>query len=164
MGGQTFSVPGRLKSINYRLSGWLSTERESASPRLRLSPDGPEGEGPAGLRSGELTAVVGRALPLTVWTKRSDLVPGDTRPIHLRWVKHQGPGEVTFSPREIEVAADAWRGADGGARTTEAAFSEAGEYVLRVLAFNAVEEFEFHCCWTNGYVRVRVNRSEDESR
>ena len=46
---------------------------------------------------------------------------------------------------------------------TTASFSQPGSYVVRVQAINDVESsrnptygFEFHCCWTNGYVRVEV--------
>ncbi len=46
--------------------------------------------------------------------------------------------------------------------TTTATFSEPGEYVLRVLAWDdsgsqaAVMAGGFFCCWTNGYVTVQV--------
>ena len=45
---------------------------------------------------------------------------------------------------------------------TTATFSEPGEYVLRVLAWDdsgnqaAVMAGGFFCCWTNGYVTVQV--------
>ena len=159
IGGQDFSVPGRLTSINYRVNGWVFAERNSASPVLKLVPAGPEGQGPAGVTTGGLEAVVGNPLPLTVWTTRSDLIPDDSRPINVRWVKHQGPGDVTFSPPELQVATQVWREAENGAPAmTEVTFGEPGEYVLRALAFNTTGEFEFHCCWTNGYVNVTVGR------
>ncbi len=156
--GQTFSVPGRLTSINYRINGWVLSERGSASPLLRLNPGGPDAQGPAGIGRGGLQTTVGAGLPLTVWTTRSDsMMPDDTRPINVRWVKHRGPGDVSFSPREIQVATETWQAADDGApATTQAMFSEPGDYELRVLAYNTVGEFEFHCCWTNGYVTVTV--------
>jgi len=49
-----------------------------------------------------------------------------------------------------------------GKATTTATFSEAGDYVLRVLAWDAsgaqgpTMAGGFQCCWTNGYVRVDV--------
>ena len=158
MDGQTFSVPGRLTSINYRINGWVLSERGSASPLLRLNPGGPDAQGPAGIGRGGLQATVSAGLPLTVWTTRSDsMMPDDTRPINVRWVKHRGPGDVSFSPREIHVETETWQAADDGApATTQAMFGEPGDYVLRVVAYNTVGEFEFHCCWTNGYVNVTV--------
>ena len=60
---------------------------------------------------------------------------------------------------ESEIRMDA---ADGAA-TTSATFSQPGSYVVRVQAINDLESrrnptyrFEFHCCWTNGYIRVDV--------
>ena len=45
----------------------------------------------------------------------------------------------------------------GGAEVaTAVTFAEPGEYLLRLLAFNVIREFEFQCCWTNGYVPVTV--------
>ena len=49
-----------------------------------------------------------------------------------------------------------------GTGTTTASFAAPGEYVLRVQAINdpgpsnPTRGFEFHCCWTNGYVTVTV--------
>jgi hypothetical protein len=51
----------------------------------------------------------------------------------------------------------------GGKATTIATFSEPGEYVLRVLAWDdsggqsAIMAGGFFCCWTNGFVTVRVD-------
>jgi len=50
-----------------------------------------------------------------------------------------------------------------GSATTLARFDQPGSYVVRIQAINDLESrrnptygFEFHCCWTNGYVRVEV--------
>ena len=155
VGGQTFSAVGHLTSANYRLNEWIFAERRTASPLLKLDPAGPQGRGPAGITTGPLGATVGRPVPLTVWTTRSDIFPDDTRPIDIRWVKHRGPGDVAFSPREFRVAADVWKASgDGAPASTAATFSGPGQYVLRGLAHGG--EFESHCCWTNGYVEVTV--------
>jgi hypothetical protein len=52
-----------------------------------------------------------------------------------------------------------------GQSNTEATFSEPGEYLLHVQAYNAsgraayeVSDFEFFCCWTNAFVKVNVGR------
>jgi hypothetical protein len=86
-----------------------------------------------------------------VWTEHRE--PGTW----LGWTKHQGPGSVTFSASEVRIDRDA------GNSTTFATFGEPGRYVLRVQAINDVEipsnptyGFEFHCCWTNGYIDVNV--------
>ena len=75
----------------------------------------------------------------------------------LGWTKHQGPGEVMFT--ESAIRTDAAE----GAASSSATFSQPGSYIVRVQAINDPESsrnptygFEFHCCWTNGYVRVEV--------
>ena len=158
--GRTFSVPGRVTRPPYQLHGWIFPGDSTASPLLALAPQGAQGRGPWGVRGGpggRLAAVAGRPAPLTVWTTRAQPFRGDDRPINVRWFKHQGPGDVTFSRRQAAVGAAAWRTPGAGAPvTTEATFSAAGAYVLRILAYNTVREFEFQCCWTNGYVHVTV--------
>ena len=80
----------------------------------------------------------------------------DERPINIKWFKHQGPGEATFAERTAVVEPDAWAQKGGAQVATTVTFSEPGEYLLRVLAFNVIREFEFQCCWTNGFVPVTV--------
>ena len=51
--------------------------------------------------------------------------------------------------------------AAGGAMTTEAMFDEPGEYILRVRANDAsgvTGAGHSQCCWSNGFVKVPVNR------
>ena len=153
-------MPGRLTNSHYMLNGWYFPGRVSGSPLVKLDPAGPQVKGPAGITRAGVRATVGDPLPLSVWTTRDEAVPGDRRPINLKWVKHQGPGDVTFRQTDLRVATETWAqaGADGARAITEATFSEPGDYVLRVLAYNRVGEFEFQCCWTNGYVEVTVTR------
>lgn len=155
--GRTFSVPGRVTRPPYQLHGWIFPGDTTASPLLALDPAGPIGRGPWGVRGGPIDAVAGRPAPLTVWTTRDRPFRGDARPINVRWFKHQGPGEVTFSRPHVTIDPEAWRtpGA-GGPASTEATFSAPGKYVLRALAYNTTREFEFQCCWTNGYLHVTV--------
>jgi hypothetical protein len=50
-----------------------------------------------------------------------------------------------------------------GKATTSATFSEPGDYVLRVLAWDdsggqsAIMAGGFFCCWTNGFITVQVD-------
>jgi hypothetical protein len=37
-------------------------------------------------------------------------------------------------------------------------FGAPGDYRLLVQSINSTTAFEFHCCWTNGYVNVTVTR------
>ena len=149
---QTLSVPGRVTSPPYELEGWEQPGRMTVAPTLRFNPSEPEGRGPAGITVGPLDARVGTPLPLAVWTTRTNPYrEEDTRPINVTWVTHQGPGAATFSDRELQVDSEG-----EGRATTDVTFSEPGDYLLRVLVYNSVRDFEFYCCWTNGFVKVTV--------
>ena len=76
-------------------------------------------------------------------------------PVTLTWFKHQGPGTVTFTPPTARVPVT------GGSASTTATFSEPGDYILRVRANDAsgvAGAGHAQCCWTNGFVKVTVNR------
>lgn len=154
--GRQFSVPGRVTRPPYQLHGTIFPGDSTASPLLWLEPGGSKGFGPWGVSTGPVTARVGQPLSFTVWTTRPEEFRGDARPINVRWFKHQGPGSVTFDRPAAVVEAVAWMSAGGGAARTEVTFSAPGSYVLRALAYNTIREFEFQCCWTNGYIHVTV--------
>jgi len=106
-------------------------------------------------------------LLLPVWVADdANLIPGAERPktppITVTWNKFRGPGTVVFSAgqppiEETAFAAPAQTKVRGKATTT-ATFSEAGEYVLRVVANDWTGEGGrgFQCCWTNAQVKVSV--------
>jgi hypothetical protein len=154
--GRQFSVPGRVTRPPYELHGAVFPGDSTASPLLWLEPGGSKGVGPWGVSTGPVTTRVGEALPLTVWTSRVDAFRDDSRPINVRWFKHQGPGETEFTQPTSAVTARDWTRVDGATVTTEASFGAPGRYVVRALAYNTVREFEFQCCWTNGYFHVTV--------
>ena len=126
------------------------------SPLLRWAQEGPAGRGPRGITGAGRQAQAGVPLDLGAWVARDAGAGGDERPINIKWFKHQGPGDVTFAERLASVEPDAWAQEGGAKVTTTATFSEPGDYLLRVLAFNVIREFEFQCCWTNGFVPVTV--------
>ena len=149
--GDEITIPGWILP-EYILDEPTSSGRGASAPFLRLEEDGPELQGRTGLWAGPRTVQANEPLDLTSWIRHAE--PGTW----LGWTKHQGPGEVTFSEAEIrlEEAAE-------GAATTTATFDQPGSYVVRVQVINDTESsrnptygFEFHCCWTNGYVRVEV--------
>lgn len=158
--GQTFAVPASLKR------GWQidALEGEAGSgntpPVLTFDPAGPEGRGPRGITVGPLTAAVGKPLAVTVWASDDGRAVGSIAsdgkpavPVTLMWFKHQGPGDVTFSDPKPAVA-------DGKA-TTAVTFSEPGDYLLRLRANDASglsNAGHAQCCWTNGFIKVRVTR------
>jgi hypothetical protein len=113
---------------------------------------------------------MGRPLRITVaaWEEHHN------KEVTLRWYKYRGPGEITFNPQEVAVVESdlqhevARFGPEGVVvlGTTQATFSEPGDYVLYVRADHsdvrvAAAGLE-QCCWTNGYVSVTVTQGEGQ--
>ena len=157
--GEVISIPGHLRP------GWEITALEEITsgntpPVLKFGSDAPPGQGPLGTKA-ELTAMVASPTPITVWATddgvRKSRAQSSQRPptLGLAWSKYRGPGTVTFS--ESRPKRD-----DLGKAVTNATFSEPGEYVLRVLAWDdsggqgPIMAGGFFCCWTNGFVTVNV--------
>lgn len=148
--GDTLSVPASLLP-SYVLDEISTKGRYAEAPSVRLEEGGPTVRGKIGVHSGPRTTHVGEPLEITAWIEHE--APGTW----IGWAKHQGPGAVVLSPDEARVPATT------GSVTTTATFDRPGTYVLRLQAINDTEipsnptyGFEFHCCWTNGYVEVNV--------
>jgi hypothetical protein len=154
--GQTYSVPGRAKSVAYQL-GTTPQAAGSLRPIVRLAADGPVGWGPKGIVKEEVvTAKVGVPVSLGVWGQ--DMGQRNPTALNMTWQKHQGPvgGTVVFEPRTLRLPTD---GETPNQGTTTATFSAPGDYVLRVRIDNfTVSDSSFGnmCCWSNGFIRVRV--------
>lgn len=160
--GQTHRVPGRAKTGAYQLRWPMAMG--SVPPRLQFTATGPAGRGPVGIHAEPQQASVGKPLTVTVLLEDDSVREPDPVPlkprggaaksaINVAWYKHSGPGAVTFDPPQSGIPELK------GQATTSAAFSESGEYVLRVRADN-FGRFDTspgnQCCWTNGYIRVTV--------
>ena len=158
--GTTYEIPGKLNP-NWQIDA-LEGEAGAGNtpPVIKSGESGPEARGPRGSVAGPLTATVGKPLALTIWA--SDDGRGAARgrggagpTVALAFFKHQGPGRVTFTP-------PSGRGpVAGGQVNTTAAFSEPGEYLLRVRANDAsgvAGAGHAQCCWTNAFVKVTVTR------
>jgi hypothetical protein len=155
--GQTNSIPGHLRP-EWEIDALKESTSGNMPPRIRFAPDGPAGQGPGGV-SVAATATMGSPFDLTVWASDDDVrkreAEGRRGPaLGVVWSKFRGPGAVIFGAAEPKV--------EGGKATTTVAFGSAGDYVLRVLAWDAsgsqgpIMAGGFQCCWTNGYVRVNV--------
>jgi hypothetical protein len=160
--GKTYAIPGNLRP------GWQidALEGEAGSgntpPALRFSESGPEGRGPGGITAGPVAAKVGTATTLTVWarddgkgaTSVASAGRGTPPPVTIAWFKHQGPGQITFQPATARVASA------GGQATSQATFSEPGEYLVRVRANDSSVAGAGHaqCCWSNVFLKVTVTR------
>ncbi len=160
MRGQTFAIPGSLKP-DWKIDA-LAGEAGSGNtpPALRLSPDGAEGQGPAGVWNEGPTARVGEPVTLRVWARDDGRPSGNVArggeegdPVSITWFKHQGPGNVTFSDPTAEVVHS------GGEARTQATFDRPGTYVVRIRANDAsgvVSAGHAQCCWTNAFLKVTV--------
>ena len=71
----------------------------------------------------------------------------------MTWTKFRGPGDVKFD--NVKPAIDTEH---GGKVTTNATFSAAGEYVLRLESNDStgIGGGGFQCCWSNAHVSVTV--------
>jgi len=132
--GEAITTPGKVLP-SYVLDEPDSGGRGIIAPVLRFEAGGPEFKGRTGFTGQTLTVVAGD--------------PGERS--WVAWKLHQGPGQVTFG------ASEQWVPRADGIATTTARFGEPGEYLIRVQAIDSpTSSFEFHCCWTNGYIPVTV--------
>jgi hypothetical protein len=156
--GVTIAIPGHLRP-EWEITALEETTSGNTPPVLRFGgPDAEPEQGPLGIHSA-LTARVSVPTTITVWATDDGVrkARAAQRPARLGvvWSKYRGPGAVTLS--EIAPAID-----ETAKAVTTATFSEPGEYVLRVLAWDdsggqsAIMAGGFFCCWTNGYVTVQV--------
>lgn len=165
--GQPTVIPLSLKP-DYEIAPF-GEAAGNTPPVLSFEEHGATVQGPAGLTSNRV-AQVGTPLPLTVWVS-DDAKPGSgsgavskrivDHPVSLTWTKYRGPGTVMFSKSKPEVEKIDRKDTNAkfnGRATTEAAFSQPGEYILHVTANDYTGEGGggFQCCWTNGEVRVSV--------
>jgi hypothetical protein len=138
----------------------------NAPPFIGLSENGPFVNGPAG-QSVAMSAVVGTPLALNAWVADdAHTIPGMTRPrtapVSVGWTLFRGPGTVKFSAERPAVEKTDFKGPDKtaftGKATTEATFSDPGEYILRMVANDWTGEGGrgFQCCWSNAQVKVSV--------
>jgi hypothetical protein len=155
--GQTNSVPGHLRP-EWEIDALKESTSGNTPPVIKFAADGKSGQGPGGITA-TASATVGKPAPLTVWATDDNVrkreAEGRAGPaLGLVWSKFRGPGAVTFSQVNPGIT-------DGKAATT-ASFGSPGEYILRVLAWDAsgpqgtIMAGGFQCCWTNGYVRISV--------
>ena len=167
---EDFSTPAHSGSQYYRIDDlFFPTDRAerggSMAPTVRfVEPAGPEGIGKGlrgNIRVGPISAMVGQPVTLSLEVKQPpgedypEVAPytGPPKSFQVFWSKYSGPsdilGIVRFSDNEFMV------GPGEGLATTNATFTEPGEYVLITQVLGG--GFDNQCCWTNGYVEVTVN-------
>jgi hypothetical protein len=160
--GTTLAIPASLEPL-WELSPFKDATGNTP-PFIGFSAAGPFVQGPRG-QSSVLTTDVTHAVTLTIFAADdASVVPGattpSTPPVTIFWSKLRGPGAIAFSEARPAVEkADFAAPANTvfrGKATTTAKFSEAGEYVLGVVANDWTGEGGrgFQCCWSNAQVRV----------
>ena len=154
--GETIAIPGHLRP-EWQIDALKEATSGNTPPVIKFSPTGPSGQGPAGVR-GSVQASVGTPTTLVVYAtddgikKREQIEkPSGASPLGVAWTKFRGLGKITFSPSDTPKI-------ENGKAMTTAVFSEAGDYVLRLHAWDDSGRYAggFQCCWTNGFMKVSV--------
>ena len=168
--GQTNAIPLRLNP-DYNISPLKDSAVGNTPPAIRLADGGPSFQGPLSTlaNASARKASVSTPLDLSVWadddakytSDSSAPMRGTRPPVTILWSKYRGPGTVTFD--KARPALDKVKGGNvgepfEGKGATTAKFSEPGEYVLQVTAYDYSGEGGggFVCCWTNSLVKVTV--------
>jgi hypothetical protein len=138
-------------------------------PVIRFDQNGKSFQGPVATVSTAPTRTASLSMPVplevfanddTKFTSGTSAPMSTPRPpVTLRWSKYRGPGTVTFAKARVEaekVAAGAT--SFSGKLQTTAKFSEAGDYVLHVIAndYSGDGGGGFGCCWTTALLKVSV--------
>jgi hypothetical protein len=168
--GVTTQIP--LRTLNdYNVSPFTDLAVGNKPPIVRFEEAGAQIQGPIGrITTAPARAVkVGVGLQLPVWTEDDAKYTSGTNapmtrersPVTLFWSKYRGPGDVTFDKDEPKL--DVLEGGKvnepfRGKAVTTATFSEAGDYVLELLANDYSGEGGGGevCCWTNAMIKVSV--------
>jgi hypothetical protein len=166
--GQTTNIPLRLHP-DYVMSPFTEISVGNTPPLIRFDETGPGTRGPlADLATAPArTASLASPFPLTVWTVDDMKYTSGTSapmttprpPVITRFSKYRGPGAVTFDKPRLEAEKlPSGEGAFNGRATTNVKFSEAGDYVLHVIAndYSGDGGGGFGCCWSTAMVKVSV--------
>ena len=165
--GQTTSIPLRLHA-DYVMSPFKEIAVGNTPPILRFEPTGRGIQGPlAQIASAPIrTAAVSAPLALELWTIDDMKYTSGTNapmstprpPVTLSISKYRGPGTVTIDKAKPTVEKIAGEGPFNGKATASVKFSEAGDYLLHVIAndYSGDGGQGFGCCWTTGLLKVAV--------
>jgi hypothetical protein len=163
--GQTTVIPLSLDPL-WEVSPFVDPSTGNTPPILKL-----EGASVQGPRPISVAMSTKPAAPLKLAVSVADdakvpLIGGlgldkpSTPPLTVTWIKLRGPGIVTFANAKpvVELAGEVTSAGVSGTATTTATFSEAGDYILLVVAndWSGVGGHGYQCCWTNAYARVSV--------
>jgi hypothetical protein len=154
--GQTTVIPLNLDPL-WIVAPFKDIALGNTPPSIRFDAEGDRHQGPPASINRSYTTTTSSPLSLSVWVDDDGIRPPEARERpktpSIAWSKFRGPGNVTFDKAQPVVDEKT------GAATTNASFTSAGEYILRVQANDATGEGGggFQCCWTNAYVKVVVS-------
>ena len=164
--GQPTTIPLHLHP-DYNISPFVDAENNTP-PVIRLEENGQGIQGPIGTMAKAIarTTTVGKPLPITAWVTDDMVYTSGTNaplkegrpPVTLEWTQYRGAGTVTFDKEKPQFKKLPSEKGFNGEATTNATFSEPGEYVLQVTAndYSGVGGGGFQCCWTTALVKVTV--------
>ena len=170
--GQTTSIPLRLNP-DYVMSPFTEIAVGNTPPAIRFEQGGTvKVQGPQAniAAAPSRTASVAAPLPITVWladdlkyTSGTSAPPSASRsPVSVTFSKYRGPGAVTFDKAKPAVeklaAGEGAAAAFSGKATTNAKFSEPGDYFVHVIAndYSGDGGGGFGCCWSTALLKVSV--------
>lgn len=168
--GQTNLVPLNTKPL-WEIAPFIDA-LNNTPPYMSFQPldeGGPTQSGPIPLVLSK-TAKAGVPLALSVFVADDQVIgPGrqpPANPVTMFWQLFRGPASVKFSEEKpkvekVEVKKMPKGTSFAGKASTEATFSEPGEYIIYVSVNDASGVGGgngFQCCWTNGHVKVTVTK------
>ncbi len=155
--GERSSIPFTLNK-GYPIAPYKEIGMGNAPPVLSFVQGGPKFTGPPTAVAATLTGRVNQPVAINVWgedpkpTEGGGGGRGGAMVTSISFHKFRGPGTVAFEKARISVPKQ------GDMVTTNATFSAAGDYLVRVQANDESGEGGggFQCCWTNTYVKVTI--------
>jgi hypothetical protein len=165
--GKTNSIPVGLNPL------WVISPFKDATantpPFIGFDENGPFIQGPPPKIVASMTADVDKPLPLPTWVADDANTPpafgalaAFIPAVSVGWSKFRGPGEVKFESEKPKVEKTPFKAPGGvsytGKSGTTATFSQAGDYILEIVAndVSGVGGGGFQCCWTTAQVKVTV--------
>ncbi len=162
--GKPTTIPGSLKT-DWEISPFIDATNNTPPAISFDAFAGAFAQGPSTLMGSQETTA-GLATPLTAFVADDNVVSPGTRtpksPVAVTWTLFRGPGSVKFDEPRPEA-----KKIDGkmppkatflGKATTNATFTEPGEYVLQIMANDASGDGGggFQCCWTTAHMKISV--------
>ena len=156
----TIEANGERNTVPFTLNkGYLVTPLKEAGmsnspPKLTFADNGTNVTGPPVGFAAELTGKVGDATAIAVSVEDDKgIAPSKSANVaNVSFHKYRGSGNVKFDTARVSAKQQ------GERVSVKAVFDAAGEYIVRVQANDESGEGGggFQCCWTNAYVKVRV--------